>query len=518
MSISFRKIASSSFTFWVVLAAASIFMLIPLRKKLRFGIDLVGGTYITLEVHTEKAVESELYAKLQSVLNRLKEAHSEQPQQKSVVDNAIVLQFSSLQVAQSAAQLLRDQERDLKQELNGSDLKLYLPEAIVKRIKDEAVARNVEVLHNRLNKVSVEEIAVAAQGERHIVVELPDVVDPQQAKAMIGKAAVLELKLVEKMGRTPEDILYELDGELPGDMEILPSREEVDGKAQYFYLVPRFTEITGGLLKNAQAIFNQQQMETVVGFEFTPEGGEKFYDLTGKNINRHLAIVLDGVVISAPTINSRIRNEGMISGRFTPDSAKELALLLKSGSFVAPVTFEEERQIGPSLGAESIRQGFMSCVVGLLCLLVFSIFFYRLAGLLAFITLLYNLLLILVVMSWLKATLTLPGIAGMVLTVGMAIDASILIFEQIRDALAAGVTTKKAVATGFSDAMAVILDANITTFIVGVVLYYFGTGPIQGFAVTMMLGIVSTLITGLFFLKSLFAVVLDGFHVQKLKI
>jgi preprotein translocase subunit SecD len=185
---------------------------------------------------------------------------------------------------------------------------------------------------------------------------------------------------------------------------------------------------------------------------------------------------------------------------------------------VAPVTFEEERQIGPSLGAESIHQGLVSCLVGMILLFVFSIFYYKIAGLLAFLALLYNLLLILVSMAWIKATLTLPGIAGMVLTVGMAIDASILIYERIREELAAGVTVKAAVNKGFSNAMAVILDANITTFIVGIVLYKFGSGPIQGFAVTMMLGIISTLITGLFFLKALMNFVVDLFNVKKLSI
>ena len=257
----------------------------------------------------------------------------------------------------------------------------------------------------------------------------------------------------------------------------------------------------------------------VVEFSFSSEGGDKFYDLTSKNVGKPLAIVLDNKVVMAPKINSALRESGVIeSSTFTPQTAKQLEVLLKSGAFVAPVTFEEERQIGPSLGAESIKQGLISCLVGLGLLLVFSISFYSMCGLLAFITLLYNLLLILVAMHFLRATLTLPGIAGLVLTIGMAIDSSILIYEQIKEALANGMTIRKAVDTGFSDALVVILDANITTFIVGAVLYYFGTGPIKGFAVTMMLGIIATLITGLFFLKSTFTFILNKFNVQKLRI
>lgn len=240
--------------------------------------------------------------------------------------------------------------------------------------------------------------------------------------------------------------------------------------------------------------------------------------LPAKNMGKMLAIVLDNMVISAPVIQAAIRSEGMITlGSADINYAKELALLLRSGSFVAPVSFEEERQIGPSLGAESIRQGLISCLVGLGLLFLFSVFFYGFPGILAFIALIYNLLLILLGLSWLNATLTLPGIAGMVLTVGMAIDASILIYEQIKEALAHGMPLRKAIQHGFSDAMVVILDANITTFIVGVVLFYFGTGPIKGFAVTMMLGIISTLITGLFFLRSLFSFILNTFNIQKLK-
>jgi preprotein translocase subunit SecD len=229
-----------------------------------------------------------------------------------------------------------------------------------------------------------------------------------------------------------------------------------------------------------------------------------------------LAIVLDGEIISAPQIRSAIRSEGSISG-VGPQEAQELSLLLKSGAFVAPVTFEEERQIGPSLGAESIRQGLVSCLVGLAALFVFSVTLYKIPGILAFATLLYNLLLILMALAWFKATLTLPGIAGMVLTVGMAIDASILIYERVREELAAGVSLRKAVNNGFSDAKVVILDANITNLIVGVVLYKFGTGPIQGFAVTLIIGIIATLITGLFFLRSLLNFVIDAFNLQTLK-
>ena len=519
MNVSARRGGLFSwFTFWIIVAIACCYLLWPLRKTLRYGIDLVGGTYITLEVQTDKAVETELLSKLQSITNRLKEANKEQPVTKSVENGQIVLTFSSLAAAQNAAQIMQSSEKNLIVNTQNQTLKAVFPDRISSKIKEDAVTRNVEVLRSRLNRLSVEEITIAAQGDKNIIVELPDVSDPQQAKEMIGKAAVLEFKLVQNRGKTPEDILYEIDGVLPGDMEILPSQEEVNGQPAEYYLVSKYAEVTGKDLREAKAQLGERG-DMVVAFQLSSEGGDKFYDLTSSNIGKPLAIVLDNVVVMAPNINAKIREGGQIqSGTFTPASAKQLEYLLKSGAFVAPVTFEEERQIGPSLGQESIKQGLVSCLVGLALLLVFSVVFYSYSGLLAFITLLFNLLLILVAMHFLRATLTLPGIAGLVLTIGMAIDASILIYEQIKEALSQGMTIRKAVETGFSDAMVVILDANITTFIVGVVLYYFGTGPIKGFAVTMMLGIISTLITGLFFLKSMFTFILDKFNIQKLRI
>ena len=377
---------------------------------------------------------------------------------------------------------------------------------------------NIEVLKSRLDRMSVSEIPIVAQGERNIVIEMPDVEDPAMAKAMIGKPAILEFKLVEKVARSQEELLDEFDGDLPDDFMIVPGKERDEFGGQIHYLVPAFADITGALLKDARASFGGETgAQLVVSFEFMPEGGQKFYDLTSKNLGRQIAIILDGQVISAPTVNSAIGSRGVIQGRFTSKESNELASLLKSGAFVAPVTFEEERRIGPALGAESIRQGLMSCLIGLGLLFIFSLFYYKVAGLFAFVALIYNLILILFILSRFHATLTLPGIAGMVLTVGMAIDASILIYERIKEEMKSGLKFPAALKAGFSNAMVVILDANITTFIVGLVLFYFGTGPIQGYAVTLLIGIISTLITGLFFLRSLFNVALDGFGFKSVK-
>ncbi len=518
MNVSLRRVATSGFTIWMVALVAAIYLLIPLREKITFGIDLVGGTYITLEVQTDKAVEAAFLDKVELLTNQLKKAKNEVPK-VALASNEAVMTFSSVAAAQAAATTIKA-DKDILLRSQAETVTINFTDRMVKYIQKDAVERNIEVLRTRLNKLNVAEISIAAKGEKQIEIELPDVNDPQQAKAMIGRAAILEFKIVEREGSSPEDILYEYDGQLPSGMEIVPGMKDGEEGRQHYYLVHKRAPVTGKDLKDSRPVFNEQRGEMAVGFTFTPEGGQKFYELTSKNYRRTLAAILDGTVVTAATIQEPIRTDGQISrgGGFPPAEAKELSTLLKSGSFVAPVTFEEERQVGPTLGAEAIRQGLISCLVGLVLLFLFSVFFYKVAGLFAFATLLYNLVLIMVGMMWLKATLTLPGIAGLVLTVGMAIDASILIYERIREELALGIPLKRAVQDGFSDAMRVILDANITTFIVGAVLYKFGTGPIQGFAVTIMLGIIATLITGLFFLRSIFNLLINTFNVQKIKI
>jgi preprotein translocase subunit SecD len=526
MSTTSQKILGSSLFAWLALAGLFVYYLYPLRESLRFGIDLVGGTYITLEVHTEKAIEARLVELMQTLKKETSKAQLPvataleiQPiaDDNKVVSYALVMNYETSAAAQTVAAYLKDTYRTYLITTENTQITIRMREAEERAIKAEAIKSNIEVIDNRINRIGLSETPISTQGERNIIVELPNVSDPQQAKAMIGKAAVLEFKLVEKYGRTEEDILYEYEGEVPSDMEILPGRTE-GGEVSGYYLVPRYTELTGRLLSEAKGTMNQQDHEWVVAFKWNPEGGNKFYDLTSKNHGRTLAVVLDGVVITAPRISTSIRHEGTITGGFTADAAKDLATLLKSGSFVAPISFEEERQVGPSLGAESIRSGLLSCLVGLGLVFIFALFYYKLSGFFAFLALVYNLLLILFCMARFGATLTLPGIAGMVLTIGMAIDASILIYERIKEELAKGATVSAAVEKGFSNAQWVILDGNFTTFIVGMVLYKFGTGPIQGFAITMMIGIVATLITGLFFLKSIFSFVLSNFKLQKLSI
>ena len=326
------------------------------------------------------------------------------------------------------------------------------------------------------------------------------------------------------MSSSGDGLLEDTDGEIPEGLTVVPGIFEGGSGAvsRKHYLLPAYAELTGNHLVNAYAGIGSgtHGNEPVIHFKLSSAGAELFGELTSQNYGRNMAIVLDDEVICAPSIGQPIHGgEAYIHGRFTWDSAKDLAMMLKTGAFAAPVKFIEERDVKATLGEEAIRKGLRSCVIGLILLFLFSLYYYGMAGLFAFIALLFNMLLILLGLSWLNSTLTLPGIAGMVLTVGMAVDASILIYERIKEELSHGTSSfKAAVSEGFNGAMGVILDANITTFIVGVVLYNFGTGPIKGFAVTTMLGIVATLITGLFFLRSIFTFVLSYLGFERVKI
>lgn len=512
-----RSFLLSSFMFWLLIAALSVYFLYPLRQKLKFGIDLVGGTYITLQVETEKAIEHELRSKSKQLVLALKnEQNPILPLTHKIESGKIILNFTDANDTHAAVRILRENANDLKISQQNNMVSLEMSSEAIARLENWALESNIEVLRTRLNKLGVEEIKITAQGSNNIVVELPDVDDPARAKEMIGTPAMLEFKVVEARGPSHESILEEFGGVLPEGMIIIPNRD-VHGRRE-FLLVAENSEVTGRYLLDAMPSSNDVERRLGVSFTFNEEGGERFYELTSENVKRNLAAILDGQAISVAQINQPIRSNVQITGNFTIEQAKELATLLKSGAFVAPVSFSEERRIGPSLGAESIYSGFKACVIGLILLLLFSIYYYKICGIFAFLALIFNLLLVLVALSLTGAALTLPGIAGMVLTIGMAIDASVLIYERIKELLASGVSARQAVSEGFANALVVILDGNITTFIVGVVLFKFGTGPIQGFAVTMMIGIIATLITGLFFLRSLIEFVLDRQKVQKLSI
>lgn len=513
MSFVVRRFFSSSLLIWLAITVYGGYFLYTLKDRINFGIDLVGGTYITLEVQMDKLFESELVDRVSAVTKQLAAEKRSLPVSQKFEKDSYILQFESEGAARTAEGLAANKQPGLEVKREGSALHYKLTQQERAVLTQHAVEGNMSVLRGRVDRFGVGEVAIAQQGEKQIVIELPNVQDVQKAKAMIGTSALLEVKPVLDVADSAQDLLNKYGNCLPDGTEILPGKRQ-----QQFYLVPRHTDLTGRLLKHAQMNPSGGEfgMEPVVEFEFKPEGGEKFYEMT-KMPQAFISMIVDGVVVTAAHAREPLREKAHISGNFTIDEAQELAALLRSGAFAAPVTFEEDRTIGPSLGKEAIHSGLVSCLVGLVLLFLFSIVVYKVAGIFAFVVLLYNLLLILFMLSWLGATLTLPGIAGIVLTIGMAIDASILIYERIREELAQGATLRAAVDAGFNGATVIILDANITHFLVAVVLYKLGAGVIQGFAVSMIVGIIATLITGLLLLKALFSFVLD-IGVKKIKI
>ncbi len=478
------------------------------RGYINFGIDLVGGTYLTLDVKVNDAVKNDLMEVMHSFVDVLKKENKPVPSVPTVDEKSLqgLLSFESAADASSVLSLYRHDVAFPKVTQEGKNLIFAYSSTQLGDIQKEAIESNIAILRTRLDAFGAGEVGIVPQGERRIGIELPNVSDPEKAKARVGKAAILELKPVFDTARTEEELINRSGGSVPEGTMIVPGRQVSDG----FYLVPSYAKITGKQLKSASYQFIQEGMSNksphAVGFEFKGEGIPRFADMTADSVGKQIAIILDNIVVSAPVVHVPIENgSGNITGSFSREEADELVSLLKSGAFSAPVEVIEERHIAPTLGAESIHKGLVSCGIALALLLLFSLFVYKVAGLFAFIVLLYNLLFILFGLAMVpEATLTLPGIAGMVLTIGMAIDSSILIYERIREELYEGSSLRKAVDSGFGGALTVILDANITTFIVGAVLYYLGSASIQGFALTMMIGIVATLITGLVLLKTIF--------------
>jgi len=518
MNVSLRRFLFSSLSLWALVGIFGIYFLTQIKERINFGVDLVGGTYIALSVDMEKAIEDEIVHMINGATSLLKKGNQPEPTSSKVTDGVGYLVFKDADSARQAEEFLITQHGPSPKERSGDRLGFMLTSEEKAEIEREALLGNIRVLENRLNPYGAGEVSIVPQGDRTIIIELPNVHDVRKAKGMIGKTALLEIKLVENAGASEAEVLAQYGGQLPEHLMLVKDAAKRRGP-RYVYVVPKYTNLTGRLLKDA--LFKtggEMGVEPVVGFEFKPEGAELFYELTSQNIGRTVAVILDNEVLTAARVQTAIHSKGEIRGNYTQETAQETAMMLKSGAFVAPVRFEEERHIGPSLGYQSIRNGLLACLIGLLLLFIFAVVVYKTAGLLSFIVLLFNIVLVLFALSWFNATLTLPGIAGMLLTVGMAIDASILIYERIREELAIGAPFKKAVNVGFAGALTVILDSNITNFLVAVVLYRLGAGPIRGFAITMIIGILSTLLTGIVLLKSIFNFLIDGLGVKKIRI
>ncbi|HLD30538.1 MAG TPA: protein translocase subunit SecD [bacterium] len=371
-----------------------------------------------------------------------------------------------------------------------------------------AVERALEILRNRVDQFGVSEPLITRQGEQWIVVQLPGVKDPERAIDLIGKTALLEFRLLNE-----ERLTEALDGKIPEGYELLK------GKSEESYLIKKEAEVTGAALSNAKVEIGGTYNMPYISLEFNTEGAKSFARVTEMNINKRLAIVLDNVVQSAPVIRSKIPNgKAIIEGNFTMEEASNLAIILRAGALPAPVRIIENRTVGPTLGSDSIKKGVTSCIVGFLAVAVFLAFYYKLGGIIADISLFFNLFLVMGIMALLKATLTLPGIAGLILTIGMNDDANILIYERIKEELRSGKTIRSALDVGYVKAFTTILDSQLTTLIAAAFLFQFGTGPIKGFAVTLFWGIITGIFTGVLVTHTIWNIILGRKKWEKLPI
>jgi protein-export membrane protein SecD len=392
---------------------------------------------------------------------------------------------------------------------------------------NDAIDRAIEIIRNRIDQFGVSEPLITKQGDRWIVVQLPGIKDPERAKDLIGKTALLEFRIVndspamneviEKLrekNAKPEDLdkYPEIAKLLPAGYQIFP------GKEDRYYLLKSTPELTGAYLVNAKVQLGGEFGYPHVAIEFNSDGARLFSQVTGANVEKNLAIVLDGVVQSAPVIRSRIPDgKAVIEGNFTMDDAKLLATVLRAGALPAPVRVIEERTVGPTLGEDSIRSSIIAGVTGVMAVVIFMLVYYRFEGFIADGALFLKLILLLGVMAYFHFTLTLPGIAGIILTLGMAVDANVLILERVREELKAGKTPRLAIDAGYKKAFVTIFDSNLTTLIAAMFMFQFGSGPVKGFAVTLSIGIVMTLFTAVFVTKTVYDFLFQEHIIEEIK-
>ena len=515
----------------------------PFTKKINLGLDLQGGLYLVMGIDFNKVFKEIADRQTAAVGERFKEKNialtethlrtdgvpSDDPRiqlkfaanQKNAVKDLIQKEFTSLR--------LTDEKADSFEYGLSNDYR--------NDIRDKTLNQSIEVIRNRIDEFGVSEPQISSQGNDRVVVELPGIKDVDRAKDLIGRTAKLEFKMVDEAGLQKvllpslieqiekekgfsykegsadskfSDYVKNLNdgakGKIPADDEIAFEKSPL-GRTPL--LLKSKTEVTGNDLTDAQVSFNSESRRPEVAFELNPKGAVAFEKLTSENVGHRLAIVLDGIVHSAPNINSKIGAKGVITtGRGGYDESlresKDLAIVLRAGALPAQLELMEQRVVGPSLGADSVKKGAVASLLGILAVFLLTALYYRTSGVIAVASLFMNVMLVLAILVWLEATLTLPGIAGIALTVGIAVDSNVVIYERIREEMAAGKNIGASVQAGFDKAFKTILDANVANGIAAVILMIYGTGPVKGFAVTMIIGIITTLFTAVFVCRVLF--------------
>jgi len=491
-------------------------------EKIHLGLDLQGGMHLILEVEAEKAVESYVERIKNNLKDDLKDKGVPVGKLEREKSNQIVLEVSG---EKERWEKILSQRYGMMQELSSSALDkgiwkvaLVLDSRQADQIKKNAIDQALETIRNRIDQFGVSEPEITLQGIDRILIQLPGIKDPQRAINLIGQTALLEFKLVDEEGNFDEA----LKGNVPEGDIILYQRSvdpKTGGVKKIPYLLKEKTLMTGEVLKDARVALDSQFHEPYVSLEFDDIGAKLFEQITGANVKRRLAIILDESVYSAPVIQERIAGgRAQITGRFDTKEASDLAIVLRAGALPAPVKIIEQRTVGPSLGQDSIHKGIISILISAILIVLFMIFYYRISGVVADVALILNVVLTLATLALFRATLTLPGIAGLVLSIGMAVDANILVHERIKEELRWGKTIRAAIDQGYHRAFVTIIDSNLTTLIAGVLLYQFGTGPVRGFAVTLCIGILANIFTAIYITRWMFDFLTLKIRVKQLSI
>ncbi len=513
--LNFSKI--NVFTIYLLLIIISIFSFLNfqneneqfIKKKINLGLDLQGGSYLLLEINSDSLVEEKIQSKVIPIKKLLKDNQINYDSFK-INENSLSLSIDNIEKFNLLFYSRKDNQvnpyidnyrsHELAYEkINNNQIEISFSKFGLLTINNAALKQSIEIVRRRIDDVGTKEPTILQRGEKRILVELPGLKDPERIKSLLGKTAQLNFRLVSDNNEFGTDELISETGEkLNISKRIIMSGEN---------------------LIDAQPSIQNQKNEPSVSFSLDRLGAQKFGRATTDNVGKRLAIILDGEIVSAPNINEPITSgNGMISGNFTFQEATDLALLLRSGALPTPLLIVEERTVGPDLGEDSIKSGITSLIVGFILVILFMLYKYKIFGLIANTALIANLLMLIGILTILEATLTLPGIAGIILTVGMAVDANVLIFERIREELKKEKSAIHAFDSGYTRAKITVLDANITTLIAAVILFAFGSGPVKGFAITLGIGIITTLFTAYFLARHLTSLVVLNKKDKEIKI
>lgn len=489
----------------LAVVAGAIFLAYPFDDtKIKRGLDLKGGIHLALQVMTDDSINIETDQEIARLGELFKKNDISFQKITKEGLGRIAIQGTLADQEGKTRDLLDQYTRDWDYGFSGDRANLTLKPLVIQFLRDQSVSQAKETIDNRINGLGVSEPLIQRQGADKIIVELPGVDDPERVKELIKVTAVLEWKLV-KAGPAADEatLLQATNGQVPDDAEIVkgdPKRGESG-----FYLVDKVAVVTGKDLRTIRRV-QDEWSNPAVSFSLNADGGARFEQVTGANIGKQIAIILDKKVQSSPVVESQISRTsgGIIRGRFTPEAADDLIIVLKAGALPAGIKYLEERTIGPALGADSVRQGLIAGLVAIIAVMAFMVVFYKLSGLNAVAALILNVLILFGALAYFKAALTLPGIAGIILAIGMAVDANVLVFERMKEELALGKGVISAVSQGFSRAFSAIFDSNLTTIISAIFLFQFGTGPIRGYAVTLTVSLVANLFTAVFVSHLLF--------------